>query len=633
MRRSSKRRPRQAQPGLEGLEGRQLLSVSAAASTSSSSSSDPSTTPPPGRLIDRLHHIPLQDRRIAYTTPQGTHVVVTLYGLGSLAGTRVDSSGALHLIFSETNENTAIVGRVSGGTGEAPLAEIDHLAVGLNNFSGVGSTLLNVVNLKDFELIDDGQINLTGGVHQLYLRSVGANTQIHLRELPVQFLTGSSPSSVTDNGVNLAFALDVAGAHTLISATGEPFIPNFAAFANTVPVSATSGKNPGPPPAPPGVVVSLGSIHGRPRASSSLENPEVFGYDPVANALIRFDTVTGAQLQTISLAGLVTPSTMAGVALGRVAGQQVALVGSGSTVFAFSAVSGTPVGSFSTANLPGFTSLSGIGSTDNQTVLMDATAGPAGMAQLINLTTSLARGQAVAIGKPFAPQNEFTFAGGLTGVAAHNTVYATGSAFFNTQTPNLTDAGIMAIGVSRTGNLSESSRTALKSSGSFIVTGSQTTPPVFPFQGIGSIDQNLALLTGLQNGKNIITLYSPSNLSAVNAIFLNDPNQLTDLSESFRPDLVDTALLDIQGNLQSLRATSAEGFVMNVEGYANLVKIHRTSDSTFVALPFAHAQLPVRSNVTILSSPRSVDDRNGVTVENNLQPVGPLSLPTPGPPT
>jgi hypothetical protein len=502
----------------------------------------------------------------------------------------------------------------------------------LSNFSGVGSTVLNVVNLKNFDLVDGGQINLTGGVHQLYLNAVGANTQIHLRELPAQLLTGATPSSTTDNGVNLAFVIDLAGAATLNGTSGTTTIPNFASFANTNPSSATSGKNPGPPPAPPGVVVSLGSVHGRPRVPSTLQDPEVFGYDPVANALIRFDTTTGAQLQTIPLAGLVTPSTMAGVALGRAADQQVALVGSGSTVYAFSALSGTLVGSFSTANLPGFTSIDGIGSTDNRTVLMDSSAGPAGMAQVIGLTASLTTGRAVPIGDPFAPQNEFTFAGGLTGVAGQNTVYATGSAFFNTQTPNLTQAGIMTINVARSGKLSESSRTAIKSGGSFINTGSLTTPPVFPFQGIGSIDQNLALLTGLSNGRNIVTLYNTA-LNTKNAIFLNDPNQLTDLSESFRPDLVDSALLDIQGNLQSLRATSAEGLVMNVEGYANLVKIQRTSDSTFIALPFAHAQMPHRSNVTILSSPRSVDGRNGVTIENNLQPVGPLSLPTPGPPT
>ena len=47
----------------------------------------------------------------------------------------------------------------------------------------------------------------------------------------------------------------------------------------------------------------------------------------------------------------------------------------------------------------------------------------------------------------------------------------------------------------------------------------------------------------------------------------------------------------------------------------------------------AHAEIAHRSNVTILSSPRSVQGRNGVTIQANLQPVGPLSLPTPGGPT
>ena len=635
MRRSSTRRPRKARPGLEGLEGRQLLSVSASANTSSaSSSSSSSTDPPPGRTIDREHGITSQDRRIAYTTPQGSHVTITIFGAGSLAGTTVDPDGDLHLVFSATNQETGIVGHVSGGTGEAPLASISHVAVGLDNFSGVGSTLLNVVNLKNFDLVDGGQINLTGGVHQLYLNSIGANTQIHLRELPPQFTTGSSGSSSgAENGVNLQFVSDVAGARTLTSVAGTPLIVNFASLSSVPASAATIGVNPGPPPAPPGVVLSIGGIHGAPRASSSLQDPEIYGYDPVANALILFDASTGAELQTIPLSGLGVGTMTTGVALGRDAEQLVALVGNGSTIYAFNALSGALVGSFSTANLSGFTSVNGIGSTDNRTVLMDSTAGSGGMAQVIDLTASLATGQAVAVAGAFSPQNEFTFSGGLTGVAGESTVYAAGSAFFNTQTPNLTQAGIMAVTVAQSGKLSESSRTALKSSGSFINDGSLTTPPTFPFGGLGSIDQNLALLTGVSNGQNTVALYNPSTETKKGTITLNDPNQLTDISESFRPDLVDSALIDIQGNLQSLRATSAQGLVMNVDGYANLVKIQHTSDSTFVALPFAHAQMPHRSNVTILSSPRSVGGRNGVTIDDNLQPVGPLSLPTPGAPS
>jgi hypothetical protein len=644
------RRPRKAQPGLEGLEGRQLLSVSTSAtdsstsaitpaatstgSGSSSSSGSDSSNTPTGQQLSKMLGISQSDRRISYRTPQGAHVTLTVFGVGSLAGTTVDPNGDLHLVFSQTNDETGIIGKVRGGPGVAPLATIQHADVGLDNFSGVGTTLLNIVNLKNFNLIDGGQINLAGGLHQLYLNSVGTNTQIHLRESPT--LAAPSPStttSATENGVNLQFVTNVAGARTLTSTAGEPVIVNFASLAGVSQSAATIGVNPGPPPAPPGVVVSINHINGRPRASTSLQDPEVYGYDPTANALIRFDTVTGAELQTIPLAGVVTGTVSTGVTLGRNAEQLVALVGNGSTVYAFNALSGAYVGQFTTANLSNFTTVNGLASTDNRTVLINSTAGTGGLAQVINLTASLAAGKAVTVNSAFAPQNEFTFAPGATGVAGQNTIYVTGSAFFNTQTPNLTQAGIMAIGVSTTGKLSESSRTALKSGGSFLVDGTAGSTPTFPFGGLGSIDQSLALLTGVSGGKNVVVLYNPSTLAAQNSLTLNDPNQLSDISESFRPSLVDTALLDVQGNVQSIRAMTAKGLVMNVEGYLNLTKIHNTTDSTFVALPFAHAQMPARSNVTILSSPRSVGERNGVTIVPNIQPAGPLSLPTPGPPT
>jgi hypothetical protein len=373
----------------------------------------------------------------------------------------------------------------------------------------------------------------------------------------------------------------------------------------------------------------IGSVRGRPRAVSDLIAPEVFGYDPVANSLIRFDTVTGAQLSSIPLAGLGSMTT--GVALGRNHGRLVALIGNSSTVFAFDAISGALVGQFSTANVSGFNSVDGIGSTDNRTVLLDSSAGPFGMAQLIDVTASLAAGQVVPIGAAFSPQREFGFSGGMSGVAGSNTIYATGAAFFDTFQPNLTQAGVMALNTTG-GKLSESSRTAIKSNGNFVNAGPLGTAQSNPTNALGSIDQSLALVTGVSNGKNVVTLYNPSTQSSQGTITLNDPNRLNGLSESFRPDLVDSALLDVQGNLQSLRGVSAQGLVFNAEGYANLVKFHNVSDSTFVALPFAHAEIAHRSNVTILSSPRSVQGRNGVTIKANLQPVGPLSLPTPGTP-
>jgi hypothetical protein len=489
-----------------------------------------------------------------------------------------------------------------------------------------------MVNLKNFNLVNNGQINLTGGVHTLFLNSVGANAQIHLRELPASLSSSTSATTnVTDNGVNLQFALGLAGDRTLTSVAGEPLLPNFSVLASTVTTSATSGHNPGPPPAPPGVVVSVGSVRGQPRASTAVEDPQIFGYDPVANTLIRFDAKTGAQLQTIPLAGLGTMT--AGVALGRDNGQLVVLTGSGSTIYAFNALNGAPVGQFSTANLDNgaFTSVDGIGSTDNRTILMDSTADSGGVAQVIDVTASLATGQAVPTSSPFSPTREFNFSGGLTGIAGSNTIYATGAGFFDTSQPNLTQAGAMAISVGTT-KLTESSRQAIKNAGNFINTGPIGPGQILPFQAVGSIDQNLAAVTSVGKGKNNVTLYNPTNESLIGSVSLSDPNQLADLSESFRPALAGTSLLDIQGNLQSLRATNVRGLFMNVEGYANLVKIQHTSDSTFYALPFAHAEMPHRSNVTIISSFRSVDGRNGVTAGVVNQPIGPLSLPTPGPP-
>ena len=93
------------------------------------------------------------------------------------------------------------------------------------------------------------------------------------------------------------------------------------------------------------------------------------------------------------------------------------------------------------------------------------------------------------------------------------------------------------------------------------------------------------------------------------------------------PDLAGTALVDIQGNTQSFRALNAQGLVLNGEGNVNLVKIKNTVDTTILGFPFGHAQIPHRQNVTIISSTRSVGDRNGVIALPNLQPTGPLSLP------
>ena len=98
-------------------------------------------------------------------------------------------------------------------------------------------------------------------------------------------------------------------------------------------------------------------------------------------------------------------------------------------------------------------------------------------------------------------------------------------------------------------------------------------------------------------------------------ITINYPNQLSDLSESFRPDLAGTAIIDVQGNIQSFRGLSANGLVLNDTGNLNLVKTGLLTNSTIIGQPVGHIQTPLnhRSNVLIISSPTiPFTDANGI---------------------
>ncbi len=239
------------------------------------------------------------------------------------------------------------------------------------------------------------------------------------------------------------------------------------------------------------------------------------------------------------------------------------------------------------------------------------------------MAASLASGQAVAVGSPFTPTREFLLTAGLGSVPASNTLYATGAAFFDTFQPGLTQFGILSMNT-RGDKLGESARTELLFNGKSVNTGSP--PPLT--QAFGSVDQALALVTGVSNGRNVVTEINPTSLSVGGSFPLDDANPLIGLTRSFRPDLVGSALVDIQGNVQSVRAHDANGLVLNDAGNLNLVKIHNTSNSVLIGEPFGHPQMPVRSNVTILSTARIYADRGGVTVVPHLPQIGPLSLPS-----
>jgi hypothetical protein len=572
-----KRRSLRNKPTLEHLEGRLLLNSSVDLQAEPTSARAPRQ--PLHQQSDDI--LSFNDRRINYTTPDGTKVIVTLYGLGSLGGSSVTPDGALDLVYSDTNAFSGIIGHVSGGTHRANLHTMSNLKSNILNLSGGGSSPLGPVNLKDFDLVDGGSINLTGGVGKLLLNSSARNSEIHLKALPV---STSSSSSSGDLG----------------SATG--------------------------------IDVVINHVTGDSRSTPALGNPQIFGYDPTANTLIRFDADTGEQLQTIPLVGLGT--AISGVAMARDHGALVALIGDGTTIQAFDAVSGSFVGQFSTTNLAplGFHTIDGIGSTDYRTVITDASAGTAGLALRIDVSKSLDNGVAEAVGDAFAPQREFEFSGGATGLAASEIIYVTGAAHFDSAQPDLTQFGIMRISTSG-GTLKESSRTEITGPAAIVNAGPPGTARANPTNAFASIDQDLALITDDQN---TVTIYNPQTLAIVGTVTLDDPNRLSALSESFHPELQGSFLLDVQGNLRSFRALDAQGMVINDSGGINIVQIHNAADSAIVGHPIQHVNIPIRQNVILASTVRidttigniPIGHRGGVTIINpNLRAFGPLSLP------
>ncbi len=82
----------------------------------------------------------------------------------------------------------------------------------------------------------------------------------------------------------------------------------------------------------------------------------------------------------------------------------------------------------------------------------------------------------------------------------------------------------------------------------------------------------------------------------------------------------------MQGNVQSFTAKTATGMVLNVAGNFDQLTINNASNSSVIGLPFAHVNIPVRNNVTILTNSRLVGTRSGVTVNSAAKEVGPLFL-------
>jgi hypothetical protein len=627
---------RRARPVLEGLEERLVLSATASGLPVAAESS------PAGGLFSSNF------QKFVYTTPQGTHVLLQIIGRGSMQGTTVDSSGALHLLFSRTNASTKIMSDVHGGTGQAALASIysrdlfTHDAA--NSESGIGATLIGTINLPKFNLLAGGTIDVTSGINILALNSVGPNTQIQLRQIPPSVTAGTTTTTTNENVTNNIISNGTFLVQTLAGSAGE-----FVSAGNII-LTSTGGA-PGPPPAPPGIVIKINQIKGSLQtANGQAVDPQtdakIFGYDPVTGQVIRFsldlNQSTGAVDPTFTPIQVEPPGSTAPVSLslGRdgdgPSARLVLLVSANSKISVYDATYGTPLGSFTTPS-----DFNALASTDTITVGGNT---QASQLQMIDVAASLSAG--VATRPPdnlnnYSPPSGFSVLSGLTGLPGSNRVFDLTAALFNSFTPNQPVLGLLTVETSQatplpTGGLllthqfSTVSEKAFSQNGTFIPIPNSTDPQLG--NAMGSIDNSLAVNTAGAK-PNTVRLFGPISLTPRGSITLNYPNQLSDLSESFRPDLAGTAIVDVQGDIQSFRGLSANGLVLNDTGNLNLVKTGLLTNSTIIGQPVGHIQTTLnnRSNVLIISSARVVHDRNGVKVIPTLRQIGPLSQPNNSP--
>ena len=689
------RTTRRARPSLEGLEGRNLLSGTTNPSVQALA------TAPATNAATITVSTPTQ---FNYTTGNGAKVRISLGGPGSLTGTALDANGNLNLVFSDTSIFTSIIGTVRGGSGQANLGSIRNAGVPLTSTTGVGGTLMGRISLRQFNLVSGGNINLLAGVNELALNSVSANSQLHLRDTPLNTTLGISTSvdPITRAGLgyvgNQPYRTNVTGTNILglttttgltgvfNAGTTDPTIYGFGgaapgAISGAIPIIPTIGNGqnfrgtPGLTQAqvsfgrnlnyafgataananairltsvggsftpgsnlveprdlslagynhvpPPGVLLNINQINGNTTGSTPpLNSASLFGFDPATNRLIRFNTNTGAVVSSIVVPGPTATNGQGGVALARNGTELVALVGVGSTVQAYDALSGVFVGQFTSAR-----TISGIATVNGRTVLLDASDPANEAAAVIDVPGSLAIGQTVSVGGFSSPTRGFVFGGGVTGVPGTSNIYAVGTAVFDTATPNQTQAGIIALTPSTDGTLTETSRTVL-TNGGVNIPGTNGVINGDNSRALGSIGSTLALDLGVMNGKNVLSLINPTTLASQGGLTLNYPNPLSDLSESYHPEIAGTALIDVQGNIQALKVKSANGLVLDSAGNLNLLQVGKLTNSSVVGLPISHVKIGTRSNVEIITNSRLISNRNGVTVVPALGPIGPLSLPT-----
>ena len=561
---------------------------------------------------------------------------------GSATGTSIGNSSGLN--GSATNpagNSTGISGTATNPAGTPTGSNSTSTTAGggtvsltglINNPTGVG------VGSTGQTLAQAGNSTVTVTATTIITDSNGNPEKIPAGEEAVALaapVPAVAPSSYSFAGLTRTYFNDpTSGGTTLTSVTGQ-----FAATPNLI--TLPNRQNPGPSPPPPGIIVQLTNINGN---GGEIGDAQVWGYDAVVNALVRFNTTTGQLLQAVPVGGVATNA--AGVGFGRDGRELVVLLARGTVVQAFDASTGAPVGAFSTTDLAGFgfNAVDGIGYTGTVTVLSDSTAQVTaqangttdfGVSIGIDVTKSLAGGGlAVPIGtKPFVSDNGFSYSGGATGLAGTNNIYNFGAAIFDSfQSPNR-QAGVLTTTGYFTQAPHETTRTPLPNP-----SDPQGTTPFVNFGGpagaltgtgpaIGSVEQLLAINEGVANGVNFIRFYVPGTLASAGSVNLQDPDPIVSLSTSFHPELAGSALVDIQGNVTLFSARKATGLALNDNGNLDLVQINDASFSTVIAQPLSHVQIGRRNDVVLVTPNRSVDTRNGVLVVEGLKPLGPLSLP------
>jgi len=437
---------------LEGLETRWVPSQAAGGLPII-----PDSSPPTGEFFHN-------DQQFNYTTPSGTHVELKIIGRGSLQGTTVDSSGALHLLFSKTNAYTKITSNVHGGTGQADLASIysadlfDNSAA--SSLSGIGASVLGTINLGKFNLIAGGTIDVTSGIDILNLNLVGPDTQIQLRQLPSTVTAGTSTTASTSSSSSNVYVSDAFLVQSLAGINGE-----FVSAGNIIGVPVIGA--PGPPPAPPGIVLKINHINGNiASAPNLLTDNKIFGYDPVMGQVIRFNLTpttdpgtgepvmskqTGTVDSTWVPLQVQTPgsTTPVAISLGREGNRLVLLVSTGTLISVYDATYGTPLGSFTTP--AGFVATA-LGSTDTHTVMGDASPKSPSFNQLISIdvAASLKKGTAQPLAQTPSniPAAGVFLLDGLTGLPGSNWAYASVIASFDPLQPGFPQVGVLTVDTS-----------------------------------------------------------------------------------------------------------------------------------------------------------------------------------------